>query len=133
MKEIVEMICRGTPRLFRSVKVSRESQIIVYKILQLQPSKRPTSKLLLLNPRLVPYVARVYLNLGRAYAAGPDNFGTHIFEQFVPKPCSEKNETKNWFVYSFFYFCIHFFSQFVTDDVKTIYFLYNARKYTIGT
>ncbi|OXU28096.1 hypothetical protein TSAR_013895 [Trichomalopsis sarcophagae] len=85
-KEAVDMVCNRKPILFRSSKVSKESRIMVYKMLQQRAKLRPTTRLLLLCPYLAPYVAKVYLNLGRAYSTSSQTFGFSIFNQFLKTP-----------------------------------------------
>ncbi|XP_003424605.1 serine/threonine-protein kinase Nek8 [Nasonia vitripennis] len=85
-KEAVDMVCNRKPILFRSSKVSKESRIMVYKMLQQRAKLRPTTRLLLLCPYLAPYVAKVYLNLGRSYSTSSQTFGFSIFNQFLKTP-----------------------------------------------
>jgi hypothetical protein len=77
------MICKRKPQLFKSVKISRDTKIIVLKMLQQKSSKRPNTRLLLLCPCLVPHIAKVYLNLGRAYKSLPQTFTLDIFNPFI--------------------------------------------------
>ena len=84
------MICKGPPNhLFKRTSVSRETKIIVFKILQRECLKRPSTRFLLLCPSLVSHVAKVYLNLGRAYATPPNQFGIKIFQPFLKQSSSQ--------------------------------------------
>ncbi|KAJ8682057.1 hypothetical protein QAD02_017849 [Eretmocerus hayati] len=82
MEEIVEMVCNNKPQLFKTMDISRDIRILIYKMLQQNSTKRPSTRLLLLCPFLVSYVAKVYLNLGRAYATPEKDFDFNIFRQF---------------------------------------------------
>lgn len=87
MTEIIEMICKSPPyHLFKTNPVSRESKIMVFKMLQRDSSKRPTTHLLLLCPYLISHVAKVYLNLGRAYSTPNQYFGIETFQHYLKKP-----------------------------------------------
>lgn len=88
VNEIVQMVCNGKPRTFGATMVSREAKIMVYKMLQQDPVDRPTTRLLLLNNHLMPYVTKVYLNLGRAYITS--DFGLETFKNYFGKPVITK-------------------------------------------
>ncbi|XP_014217335.1 serine/threonine-protein kinase Nek4-like [Copidosoma floridanum] len=85
--EITDMICKEEQkRLFTKVEVSVETEIIVYKMLLRDPDKRPSTRNLLLNPSMVRYIAKVYLNLGRAYAVPPEELSVQMFLPYIKPP-----------------------------------------------
>lgn len=80
---MVQLICKEKPRLFKSTNISRGSKIVVYKMLQRDSTIRPSTRLLLLCPYLVSYIAKVYLNLGRSYAIPDHEFKLDVFYPFL--------------------------------------------------
>lgn len=60
-------------------------------MLRKQPLYRPSADQLVHCPFLVPYIVRVYLNVGRSMNVAvrdPENFGPHIFLKFLkPAKC----------------------------------------------
>ncbi|XP_014236745.1 serine/threonine-protein kinase nekl-2-like [Trichogramma pretiosum] len=98
MEEIIEMICRNKPRLFQreQLDVSKETKIVVCKMLIKEPSRRPTTKQLILCPYLLPFVARVYLNLGRAYSVPDELFDLKIFQPYLKSCDKSSDQTKDY-------------------------------------
>ena len=78
------MILNKKPRKFKNINVSKDIKIIIYKILQKESNLRPTTRLLLLNKTLLPFIAKVYLNLGRLYSSD-DRLSVKLFDKYLIK------------------------------------------------
>ncbi|KAI4502644.1 hypothetical protein M0802_002556 [Mischocyttarus mexicanus] len=82
--EITRMVCNNKPKSFDK-KISISTIRLISKMLRKQAAYRPRTDQLILCPYLVPYIARVYLNVGRVQynsRSGKENFDHQIFQYF---------------------------------------------------
>lgn len=69
--------------------ISASTVNLISKMLRKSSVCRPCTDQLVLCPFLVPYIIRVYLNLGRQINLAeqePESFGPHIFLKFLNSP-----------------------------------------------
>ncbi|OAD54944.1 Serine/threonine-protein kinase Nek5 [Eufriesea mexicana] len=85
LTDIVQMICKEKPRpLRKGTSVSIVN--LISKMLRKHPLYRPKTDQLVLCPYLVPFIARIYLNLGRVsniIDKNNENFSPDIFLKFL--------------------------------------------------
>ncbi|XP_012149617.1 serine/threonine-protein kinase Nek5 [Megachile rotundata] len=85
LEEITKMICTADPQpLHRGASESIVN--IISKMLRKQPRYRPKTDQLVLCPYLIPYIVRIYLNLGRipnTAKQNSSNFGPEMFLKFL--------------------------------------------------
>lgn len=85
LSEIMKLICEDKPRpLHRGI--SRSIVSLISKMLRKLPVHRPKTDQLVLCPYLVPYIARIYLNLGRLTSTADKTdgkFGAELFLRFL--------------------------------------------------
>lgn len=83
--EIIELVCNAKPRPL-SNEMSDNVVNLISKMLRKGAPYRPRTNQLVLCPYLVPFIIRVYLNLGRSTNVAnrdPDSFGPDIFLSFL--------------------------------------------------
>ncbi|CAK9801300.1 Serine/threonine-protein kinase Nek8 [Anthophora plagiata] len=85
LREIVKKTCEEAPRPLPR-RTSACIVNLISKMLRKQPLYRPKTDQLVLCPFLVPYIARIYLNMGRVpnmAKRNDGNFGPEIFLRFL--------------------------------------------------
>ncbi|KAL2713782.1 serine/threonine-protein kinase nekl-2-like isoform X1 [Vespula squamosa] len=85
LAEITRMVCYEKPKPFDK-NISISTIRLISKMLRKQVSCRPRTDQLLLCPYLVPFVARVHLNLGRIQkfsSQEKENLNLRIFQYFI--------------------------------------------------
>ncbi|XP_015439141.1 PREDICTED: serine/threonine-protein kinase Nek5-like [Dufourea novaeangliae] len=85
LTEIVNMTCNEKPRPL-SKQTSAAIVNLISKMLRKQPPSRPRTDQLMTCPHLVPFIARIYLNLGRVPLApcqGDKNIMSEVFLKFL--------------------------------------------------
>nr|XP_050855469.1 serine/threonine-protein kinase nekl-2-like [Vespula vulgaris] len=85
LAEITRMVCYEKPKPFEQ-NISISTIRLISKMLRKQVIYRPRTDQLLLCPYLVPFVARVHLNLGRIQkfsSQDKENFNLRIFQYFI--------------------------------------------------
>ncbi|XP_032679417.1 serine/threonine-protein kinase nekl-2-like isoform X2 [Odontomachus brunneus] len=85
---LYEMITKRLPFPATPLPERTSASIVnlISKMLRKQSSNRPRTDQLVLCPFLVPYIVRVYLNVGRIINLAnrePVNFGPHVFLKFL--------------------------------------------------
>lgn len=85
LSEMIKMVCNEKPRPL-SGNISIKSVRLISKMLKKQVAHRPRMDQLVLCPYLIPFIARVHLNLGRIpniVARDKENFDSRIFQYYI--------------------------------------------------
>ncbi|KAG7208284.1 hypothetical protein KM043_014526 [Ampulex compressa] len=85
LTEIITIVCMEKPKPMRGDTSSRVINLIS-KMLRKQSAYRPRTDQLLLCPHLVPFIVRIYLNLGcspNIFRQNKENFDANVFLKFL--------------------------------------------------